>query len=223
MNLIISKIWIMAFLIHVWCMLNAQYKEKIISPQYLFKEFKTGNVFLKDIPTQTAPLNYNTLTQEMLFIKDTTILKLIDLNQIDSVVIDNRVFIPLGDIFYEIIEGARLKLLIRNKTRWDTEGAVSGYGRSKLAKSTEIDIHTSGGQVVILDPDIKVEIFDSSDYMIYANNIMLPASKLKNYISLFPDHEKVIRSIAKENKLNLNNQNDRIRFVLLINDSLNQF
>jgi len=222
MKLITPKIQIITLFIFVTYLLNAQYSEIIIKPEYLFKEFKTGNVYLQNQPIQTAPMNYNTLTQEMLFKRDSTILKLTNLYEVDSVVIENRVFIPHGAIFYEIIAGTQLKLLLQNKARWDTEGAVSGYGRSKLASSKDVNIISTGGQVKLLNPDVPIEVFDNSVYLIFANNMLLPASTIKNYITLFPEHEKEIKAIAKKNKLNLKNKIDRQKFVLLINKFLNE-
>lgn len=200
--------------------LNAQYKDKVIPPEYLFKDFTSGEVYLNNTSIISTSLNFNTLNQEMLFKKDSSILKLNMPGLIDSIVIENRVFIPFGKNFYEIIAGSKLKLLVQNRSRWDTQGEAVGYGFSKLAKVTKETQLMGGGSIVNLDPPVEVKIYDDSELLIFADNKMLSATMLKNYIDLFPNSKKDIQSFAKKNKLNLRTKNDIIKLVQYINKKI---
>ena len=114
----------------------AQDTERVITPQYLFPTFTDAVVFLKSKLEIQTKLNFNTLNEEMLFKSDTTILKLDMPGEIDSLIINELVFIQVENMFYEYIRGTNIKLMKRNKCRWETKGMVVGYGRnSKLSRT----------------------------------------------------------------------------------------
>ncbi len=216
-----NKNLLLAVFLFVFISANAQLgpKDKVLEPQYLFENFTQGFVYLKNDTIITVPLNLNTLNQEILFKKDAVTLKLDMPNKIDSVVIDNRVFIPYGKMFYEFIYGSKLKLLVQNKTRWDTK-SLAGYGHSKLASTTVQSNFIQGGSIEALDSGVEIEYHDDSSFYISNDNALLTASKLKNYTEMFPEMKDVIRTFVKDNKLNIKRKNDMFKLVLFINKTL---
>ena len=212
---------LLASFLFVFISANAQFgpKDKIVEPKYLFEKFTEGFVYLKNDTVISVRLNLNTLNQEMLFKKDTTTLKLDMPNRIDSVVINSRVFIPYGKMFYEFVIGKKLKLLVKNSTRWDTKD-LAGYGYSKLAKTTTQSNFIQGGSIATLNSGVEVEYFDDSEFYISNDKALLDALKLKNYIELVPNMKDVIRAFVKDNKLKLSRKNDMFKLVIFINTTL---
>ena len=70
---------------------------------YLFPEFTKGVVLMKTGVKNEALLNYNSLTEEMIFDNKGTKLALGQLDQVDTVYIQNRKFFPLNKKFVEIV------------------------------------------------------------------------------------------------------------------------
>ena len=69
--------------------------------QYLFPDFAEGSVLQKSGTVTKTTLNYNTLTQEMIFKQGDQFLALDKLHEIDTVFLNNKKFVPAGELFYE--------------------------------------------------------------------------------------------------------------------------
>ena len=64
---------------------------------YVFPAFVSGTVLQKNGGATDGILNYNTLTQEMLFLQN-GIKTVLDAGNIDTVYIQNKKFIPAGSV-----------------------------------------------------------------------------------------------------------------------------
>lgn len=195
----------------------AQDTERVITPQYLFPTFTDAVVFLKSKLEIQTKLNFNTLTEEMLFKSDTTILKLDMPGEIDSVIINKRVFIQVENMLYEYIYGTNIKLLKRNKCRWETKGDAVGYGNSKLAKTKFLNNLVLNGQILKTERNFEIDFYDNSTIQIYKENKVADATKLSNYIQIFPESKAKIVEFTKSQKLNLKINTDIIRLIDFIN------
>ena len=72
---------------------------------YLFPEFIQGTILMKAGDTRETLLNYNSLTEEMIFETNGRKLAIAprDIVRMDTIYINNRKFIPMEDYFIEII------------------------------------------------------------------------------------------------------------------------
>ena len=77
--------------------------EKHILSHYLFPEFIQGEVRLKSGTITGSRLNYNALTEEMIFESNGKYLAIAKPESVDTIYIQGRKFIPEGKIFYEIL------------------------------------------------------------------------------------------------------------------------
>ena len=64
------------------------------SKHYILKEFMLGSVKMKNGQTENAIMNYNQLTEEMIFEQNGLLLAVDSIMKIDTVNIDSRLFIP---------------------------------------------------------------------------------------------------------------------------------
>ncbi len=69
---------------------------------YLFPDFAEGKVKQKSGEINKAQLNYNLLTEEMVFEQSGQQMALDKIENIDTVYILDRKFIPAGQVFYEM-------------------------------------------------------------------------------------------------------------------------
>jgi hypothetical protein len=72
-------------------------------PQYLFPEFTMGIVKMKSGSSQRALMNYNTLTETMVFKQNGNLMDMTNLDKIDTISLQNAKFVPAEKVFYEVL------------------------------------------------------------------------------------------------------------------------
>ncbi|MFN2380374.1 MAG: hypothetical protein ABR519_09245, partial [Bacteroidales bacterium] len=82
-------------------------------PQYLFSEFADGMVVKKNGEKVVTPLNYNVVTEEMIFTRDDKYLALGGVSGIDTVYLNGMVFLPVNGAFYELAVGGENRLMVQ--------------------------------------------------------------------------------------------------------------
>src|SRR4051812_38434987 len=82
--------------------------------QYLFLDFIEGSVLQKSGTVTKTMLNYNTLTQEMIFQQGDQNLTLDRIWEIDTVFIKDKKFVPADNMFYEVATNTPVALYIQH-------------------------------------------------------------------------------------------------------------
>jgi len=134
---------------------------------YLFPEFASGTVLMKDGRRNPALLNYNAATEEMVFNQNGQVLALAEptLTQTDTVIIGSRKFVLLNHHFMEVRHGGGYRLFAQYKCRVIPPGKPAAYGGTSQTSSTDsYSSWSSGGNVYELKlPDD----FQVKPYTIY--------------------------------------------------------
>src|SRR5664279_4227986 len=123
--------------------------------QYIFDEFTPGTVKMKSGTISNQVLNYNILTNEMIFDNNGNFLAIADPGGVDTIEISNRKFIPLNNKFYEVLVSSKMPLLIEFTASISEPGVSSGYGgASSTTASTSLkSLISSGGAYELTLPD----------------------------------------------------------------------
>src|SRR6478609_3440463 len=122
--------------------------------QYLFKDFAEGSVLQKSGTVTKTTLNYNTLTQEMIFKQGDQFLALDKLYEIDTVFLKNKKFVPAGEVFYEVGTLTPISLFIQHASEIIPPGGETGYGKSQTSAITHVtDLKSSGRAYALSLPD----------------------------------------------------------------------
>ena len=79
--------------------LNGQTKPDGSAPQFLFPEFSTGKVRLNNGNIQALELNYNTVSEKMVYKKEANLYDVVNTEIIDTVFIKESKFVPAGHVF----------------------------------------------------------------------------------------------------------------------------
>lgn len=97
---------------------------------YVFPEFQNGTIFMKDGTRIDIPLNYNSASEEIVFIRNGKKLALADemIPNVDSVLIQNKKFILEDDTFIEIVSGINYDVLIAYKCKVSEPQPDGDYG-----------------------------------------------------------------------------------------------
>lgn len=125
---------------------------------YLLPEFKPGIVLMKNGVMNEVIINYNLVTEEMVFYQGDQILALADavLNNLDSVLVSDRKFVLNSKKkFIEVANSDNYEFYIEHKCRLLSPGKPAGYGGTSQtsAVDTYASLYNSGMWYKLEIPD----------------------------------------------------------------------
>jgi hypothetical protein len=150
-----KKIGALFWLFFLFNLVNAQDPSGKVSPD-LFNGFKSGTTLFKSGDTVCLKMNYNTFREKMVFENQKQYFEIDNLEIIDTVYIEDKKFIPVKKVFYEVIPLNTSYLYIQNRCKMDPLPKPAGFGTvsetSAISRTSNI---LSASSVYTLDrPDI---------------------------------------------------------------------
>jgi hypothetical protein len=181
--------------------------------------FVKGTVKLKNGRSEVAIMDYNKLTEEMIFDKDGTRLALDSLEKIDTVYLDEHTFVPHDKVFYEVLVKGRVSLFEQNKCNLLAAGYPAGYGTtSETGASRSVSMLTNSGRAYMLHLPRDYHVTDASQFWIRKGGNYYKANNASQIIKVFPDKSKEIRQYIKVNNLDLKNPADVVKLIVKCNE-----
>ncbi len=180
-------------------------------PQYYFQDFAEAKIIMKNGQVQTPTLNYNTVTEKMVFIRDGKYYDIANPEMVDTVIIRDVKFVPVGNAFYEVLIGTEPALLLQYKGEVLPAGKPVGYGgTSQLAASTYLSsVDLSGGRYNLPLPSDYI-VKTEPKYWIRKDGGMVSFINEKQFLGLFPEKSDKLRDFIKKNRIKI----DRIEHVI---------
>ncbi|MES2279259.1 MAG: hypothetical protein V4592_24720 [Bacteroidota bacterium] len=190
-----------------------------VSP-YIFPEFVKASVLQKGGGVTEASMNYNTLTQEMLFLQG-DVKTVLDQNNVDTIFLQDRKFIPAGTVYYEKLTDTKIalyiqhfnKMLVRGKNpdldeqANNTITAAQGF-KNAFTSSSKYDAKLSDGYT--LEPH--------STFWLQKGKSFNKISDLKGILKLFPPNkEQSVNAYIKDNKLDITQPADLAKLIVFCN------
>jgi hypothetical protein len=195
------------------CYSTAQENTTVIS-HYIFPEFTKGTVLNKDGKRINALLNYNTITQEMLFLKDNTPMAISNRENIDTVFILNRAFIPVEKEFYEQVTHLATPFFVKYFCRVIPPADPVGYGSTSQTTSvTQYKSLVTSTEVYKLQLPVDYKIVPEESYWLRINGSFQRISNSKQIMRLFPAKESEIKQYIKTHKIRFNNREELVRLI----------
>jgi hypothetical protein len=184
---------------------NAQNDPGDKFPQLLFKKFIPGTIMLKSGKSTTANLNYNTVEEEMLFEQGVNYMVINKLEDVDTIVIDNRKFVPVGAAFYEVITNGKLSLYIQHKNRFAPVPGKTAYGMSSptLGPSAINTVRGAGRQVRTLELPDNVTISAATVYWARVDKEMIKFTTERQFLKILPGKEDQVKAFIKRNDIDI--------------------
>lgn len=174
-------------------------------PQYLFNDFSQCKLKMKDNHTKTAVMNYNTVTGCMVFIRDDEYLDLLNPEMVDTIYLNDRLFIPVWNAFYEVLQSGPVSLFVQHKGEVVPPGKPAAYGGTSQTSSSDYltTISMSGGQYNLpLPTDFKVRL--TTLYWIRKDDHWFDFLNKNQFLKLFPEKKDSLKSFMKENRIKMN-------------------
>ena len=193
-------------------------QEKILElSHYLFPEFTKGVVLMKAGVKNEALLNYNSLTEEMIFDNKGTKLALGQLDQIDTVYIQGRKFLPRNKKFVEIVYQSKYALYAEHKCNVKDPGKPAAYGgTSQTSAATSYSSFYSGGQVYELKLPEGYETKPYKEYWLRKDSEINKFLSVKQLSKLFKEKENLIKVYLKNHDVKYDNQKSLIELIMYL-------
>jgi hypothetical protein len=183
----------------------AQDTKKANTSPYLFPEFTKGVVLQKGGATVEALLDYNTITQEMIFDQNGSKLVLDQADNIDTIFIANRKFIPARSVYFEKLTETAVSLYIQYKSK-SLKNVVNTDMGSGSNQSTAGFIGTKK------EAD-NYQLKTEDTFWLQKGGAFYPLSNLKSLTKYFPGKEPAIQAFAKENNISMNKKEDVVKVI----------
>lgn len=183
-------------------------------PQYYFENFSEGKVKMKNGQVQTHVLNYNTVTEKMVFTRDGKYYDIGNPRMVDTVFIRDIKFVPAGNVFYEVLISGSPALYVQFKGELLPAGKPVGYGgTSQLAASNYLSsVELSGGRYNLpLPSDYIVKI--SPLYWIRKGDEFSSFINEKQFLNLFPYKAGQLKEFIRKNRIKTDRKEDVIKLV----------
>ncbi len=177
--------------------------------QFLFPEFKTGVIKYKAGQRKQAKLNYNKLTEEMVFDNNGVLLALIDDPQIDTVYLNQKKFIPEGRYFFEVNTEAATPFFIQHRFAFIPPAKKVGYGgRSETSATQSMSHLTEGGQIYNLQATGDYKLWPANVLRLKTKNKYAEVANWKDLIALMPEKKEQLKNLSKSQKIDFQNEED---------------
>lgn len=190
------------------------------SSPFLFPEFSKATVLQKGGGVAEAMMDYNVITQEMMFAQEGKNLVLDDVSKIDTVYINSRRFVPVKDAFYERLTNTPVSLYVQHKSTAvnssNAEGAgnnnaIGGFVGAKQVKgSSKLDKYA-------MQLPAGFALRAENVFYLQKDGPFFPATDAKKIAKAFPGKEEQVAAYIKENNLNLADQAGLIKLTEYLN------
>ena len=177
--------------------------------QYVLDQFTPGTVKMKSGETSKQNLNYNIITNEMVFEEKGKFAAIANPENVDTVYIGDRKFIPLNNKFYEVLVNGTMPLLEEFTASVIEPGTSIGYGsttESGAASSYQSLIRDGGAYGLKLPDGFKVNTKQA--FFILQNGKLERVGSEKQLIKIFPDKKDAIKDLVKKNNTNFSDRED---------------
>ncbi|MBN1108507.1 MAG: hypothetical protein JXR66_01990 [Bacteroidales bacterium] len=149
---------------------------------------------MKDGENVILNLNYNVVTEKMVFMQNEQIFDIVNYGAIDTVYIRGGKFIPVGKVFYEVVVDDRTSFLIQHKGAVKNPSRPAAYGgTSEVSSSTYINNLRVGGDVYRKDHKAEVVIYDTPIYRISRGDEIHIVTGKKALLKFFHDKRSEVR------------------------------
>lgn len=194
---------------------NAQHLNRGIKlVHYVFSEFTPGTIKMKSGEAYSKVLNYNILTNEMIFNNNGKYLAIANPENVDKVNINDRKFIPLNKKFYEVLVNSVSPLLLEFTATISEPGVSTGYGGTSTitASSSFKTLISTGGAYDLKLPD-GFTVIPGYTYWIMKDGKLEKAGSKKQFIKIFPRKKEIANDFIKKNDTNFSKRDDVISLI----------
>lgn len=178
-----------------------------------------GSVRMKNGQLQNSILNYNMVTEKMVYEKDKDLYDMTNTELIDTVYVQNSMFVPSGKVFFEVLLVAPVTLYVQHTGSVIPPGTPAGYGGTSQVSSTKqwsgVEL-SSGYYNLKLPKNFQVQI--NPVYWIRAGKEYYSFINDRQFLKLFPEKEAELKKYIKDNRIKFSRQSDIVKLAWHYNE-----
>ncbi len=193
---------------------NAQPDSTINLPNFLLPAFTRSIIKFKSGDTKTAMLNYNIIDQEMVFKQADGYMVLDNPEVIDTLLLDDRKFVPFKTVFYEVLLTGHITLFMQHKSNVETQGTQTGYGATSNTQGVTYVRQMYGpiGSVNLkISDDFK--LVEDDYYWVKSDNMMERFTNKHQFLKIFKTKEKELTQFIDKSSISFKKSADVIKLV----------
>lgn len=181
---------------------------------YLFPEFTKGIVLMKNGIKNETLLNYNSLTEEMIFENNGTKLAIGQPELVDTVFVKGRKFFLLNGKFVELINNSKYKLYAEHKCTIKDPGKPAAYGgTSQTSATSTYSSFFTGGQVYDLKLPEGYETKPFVDYWLVKDGEVSKFLSIRQLAKLFSEKDNSFKEFVKKHDVKYTDQSGIIELI----------
>jgi len=197
---------------------NAQSPETDNPDQFLFPEFTIGVIKLKNGEKVNLNLNYNIVSEKMVFYQNDQLFDVINRSAIDTVYIQSRKFITADNSFFEVIVPGPTTLLAQNTGKVKSPPRPAAYdGTSEVSSSTYIDNMRFGGEVYRMKRDAPVIVIPEVIYWVKTSEALEPVTGKGKLLKLLDDRKPELKSRMNSDDFDIREGEDLVNLIAYYN------
>jgi len=213
-NIPVCGKWIALIFLFIATVLQAQDDQTKSRSQFLFPEFMSCQVKMKTGIVNHVTANYNTLSEKMVFLKDSTPQDMTVTTFVDTIAFSDRQFVPFKEVFYEVLVNAPVSLFIQHMSNLIDPGQPSGYGgRSNTSAIDRVSIMQSDNHFYNMPIPDKYNIVPSLVFWIRKDHQMFSFLNKRQLLKIFPERANEINEFILRNRLKTDNRDDMIKLI----------
>lgn len=178
-----------------------------------------GSVRMKNGQLQNSILNYNIVTEKMVYQNGKDLYDITNTELIDTVYIQKSKFVPSGKVFFEVLLEAPVALFVQQTGSVVPPGAPAGYGGTSQVSSTKqlsgVELST-GYYNLKLPKDFKVQI--NPVYWIRAGKEYSSFINERQFLKIFQEKEDELKKFIKDNRIKFSRQSDIVKLTWHYNE-----
>lgn len=208
-----KRLVILLVIFFVFSVAYAQVKVVEVT-HYLFPEFTKGVVLMKNGIKNETLLNYNSLTEEMIFENNGTKLAIGQPELVDTVFVKGRKFFLLNGKFVELINNSKYKLYAEHKCTIKDPGRPAAYGgTSQTSSATSYSSYFAGGQVYELKLPEGYETKPFVDYWLVKDGEVSKFLSIRQLAKLFNEKDNSFKEFVKKHDVKYTDQSGIIELI----------
>jgi hypothetical protein len=195
-------------------------------PHFLLPSFQEGIVIMKDGKKISALLNYNMAEEKMVTELDGVYRYSKDPSLIQTIFLDNKVFVPVESAFYEVLSTGPATFFLQHKCYVTPKGADVGYGATSQSqgptKNARVEIIPvyQAGEVAYLTIPPNVNVTPASTYWVSKTDKLEKFNTEKQFLKIFPEYTSEIKAYIKKESIKIKSREDVIKLGDYCNELL---
>lgn len=198
-----------------------QYSDENPIPHFLFPQFTTGTILMKDGKSFTSLLNYNMAEERMITELNGTYRVAKNSETFDTVYIQNRKFVAGEKGFLELLIAGKATFFFEHKCNITPMGSSVGYGqKSQSVGPTDMRRLEIPGDVVHIELPPNVEITPASVGWVRRGDELFKFTGSNQFLKIFPENADQLKNYIKAEKINFKNREDILKLGTFCNQVL---